>query len=189
MLTLCNLSPSTKALDLAAIRSDFPSLSEEYAGVEAAAKDTLQCLLEFQRAFSGTDEEGGASDPAGTNGEAGWRALSDTHESYMAFVREEVDRWHRKTMLASSAGAKRGHLRSLSQSVSSQVSALMADPTLVTKRTHIAKNSKDHRVLCSTPRKRGASTSGADDLSDEDNPETNLLEVSGGHKKLSFSAV
>ena len=78
-----------------------------------------------------------------------WKLLSNCHGSYMSYISNEVDRWQRKTMLTS--GNKHA-LKSLTQTVSSQVRALMQDPSLVSRRTHVTRNS-NHRVLCSFKRK------------------------------------
>ena len=65
-------------------------------------------------------------------------------------------------------------LRSFTQSVSSQVRNLMQDPSLVARRTHIAKNS-DHSVLCSFAKKSKVQMDDGN-AADEENVERNFLE-------------
>ncbi|UPR01658.1 apoptosis antagonizing transcription factor [Chloropicon primus] len=186
LLAGANKMPQTEEVE--AIKSDFPSLSKEYEEVEQVAKDALQQLVDFQTAFSRDawnslddeeeEEQTGQKSGGIQSAEEGWKALSDCHDGYMRHVRDEVDRWQRKTMLTS-AGAKRGNLRALTQSISTQVRTLMEDPALVARRTHIAKNSENHRVLCSFSAKaRERENDGEVERASayDDNAEANLFE-------------
>ena len=128
------------------INSSFPALGKEYEEVKKAADETLRCLLDFESALSAREGSPDLAPKRAGEGETDrlWRALTDSHDQRMPYIRQEIDRWQRKTTLTT--GTKQG-LRSLTQTVSSQVRALMEDPALVARRTHIAK-STDHRVLC-----------------------------------------
>lgn len=133
------------------------SLSKEYAGIRSRASDLLGDLLGFQAGLQGLNPEleagSNASFPRPAEAEKDdgrltehwWNALCECHDSYIGHVSSELDRWQRKTTFAS---APKAGLKALNQSVSSHIKSLLADPALVSRRTHIAKNS-GHRVLCS----------------------------------------
>ena len=142
-----------------AIKRDFPSLASEYAEVEQAAREALGCLVGLQRALVEAAEGESAAPEEGevevADAEEGWGALNGCHDSYIGRVVEELDRWHRKATLGSAAGARRGQLKALTQTISSQVRVLTDDPQRVARRTHIASNTDGHRVLCSFAGGRG----------------------------------
>jgi protein AATF/BFR2 len=76
-----------------------------------------------------------------------WSQLDESYQRFIPFRDASIDRWHRKTVLASGSAA-RGGLKVLNQSVSSQVQLLMRDSQRVVERTRLPK--RLCRPLCST---------------------------------------
>jgi protein AATF/BFR2 len=76
-----------------------------------------------------------------------WSQLDEAYQRFVPFRDASIDRWHRKTVLASGSAA-RGGLKVLNQSVSSQVQLLMRDSQRVVERTRLPK--RLCRPLCST---------------------------------------
>ncbi|KAG7673911.1 hypothetical protein Ndes2526B_g02616 [Nannochloris sp. 'desiccata'] len=76
-----------------------------------------------------------------------WSQLDESYQRFVPFRDAAIDRWHRKTVLASGSAA-RGGLKVLNQSVSSQVQLLMRDSQRVVERTRLPK--RLCRSLCST---------------------------------------
>ncbi len=134
-----------------------PSLSQpplpRYAQLASAARSTLEDLLSLQHTLMDRHPAIAAPqqqqqhqtpsqqpDPASEDGDEGgdgtssstdalWARISSHHASLSAFHCPALDSWHRRTVLASGAGALRNRgLRALAQSVSSQVAAIMRDP-------------------------------------------------------------
>lgn len=75
-----------------------------------------------------------------------WGRLDDAYNRFIPFRDAAVDRWHRKTMLASGTAA-RGGLKVLNQTISSQVKMLMQDVDRVVERSRMPKRSIT--ALCS----------------------------------------
>ena len=75
-----------------------------------------------------------------------WSQLDEAYQRFVPFRDASIDRWHRKTVLASGSAA-RGGLKVLNQSVSSQVQMLMTDSQRVVERTRLPK--RICRPLCS----------------------------------------
>lgn len=76
-----------------------------------------------------------------------WEEMECSGKVLAAFRDLSLDRWHKRVRLSSGAGALRSSLRSLDQSISSQVAALMRDTARVVKRSHLPLTACP-KVLC-----------------------------------------
>lgn len=74
-----------------------------------------------------------------SNSDAAWEAVEGAVSDVSGFRDAALDRWHRRTVLASGAGALRGSsgLRALGASVSQQVASLMADTGRLVARSRL----------------------------------------------------
>lgn len=70
----------------------------------------------------------------GTSVDALWQDIEDAHAQFAPIRDDSVDRWHRKTMLATGRAALKGQMSALNQSLSQQVAAQMRDPTRALER-------------------------------------------------------
>lgn len=100
------------------------------------------------RTAAGLSAEGGTAAAQGaghefagtcSSGPAAWCAVDGAISSLAGFRDAALDKWHRRTVLASGTAALRGSsgLRALQQSVSSQVAALMADKAKLISRSQL----------------------------------------------------
>ncbi|KAL3152741.1 hypothetical protein ABBQ38_012331 [Trebouxia sp. C0009 RCD-2024] len=142
-----------------------PILAESYAGLIGSASETIDELLTLHTALveqhpaaqevvlAGTVASGKRNrEEEEQDGEEEvsvlkWRRIDEEYRKLILFRDASVDRWHRKTMLISGAGAAKGNLRALNQSVSSQVALLMKNPTKLARRSGVSAEQRP-RVLC-----------------------------------------
>ena len=68
-----------------------------------------------------------------------WQMVDDSYTLLVPFRNASIDRWHRKTLLAAGTAAAKGNLRVLNQSISAQVSMMVADPGRLIKRARLPK--------------------------------------------------
>lgn len=80
---------------------------------------------------------------------AAWPLIEALEARFEPFRNEEIDRWHRRTLLASGQIALRGGpgLRALNQALSHQVSEVLRNPDRALARTQRRRQAHD-RVLC-----------------------------------------
>lgn len=139
------------------------ALAQGYATLVSSASQTIDELLELhsalvdqhpaaqQIALDVTKASSSKRSREEEDGEAEsvskWQRIDEEYRKLTPFRDASIDRWHRKTMLISGAGALKGNLRALNQSVSSQVALLMKDPTKLARRTGVSSEQRP-RVLC-----------------------------------------
>jgi len=130
------------ARDAAAVVNDLlgllSSMEEQHPAIGEAAE--AAGVGNNKRKHPDNDEEQEISDKL-------WSQLDESYQRFAPFRDASIDRWHRKTVLASGSAA-RGGLKVLNQSVSSQVQLLMRDSQRVVERTRLPK--RLCRPLCST---------------------------------------
>ena len=125
-----------------------------YEALRLAAGSTLQQMVELQAALMRTEvEAAGAVGAAAAPSAAAWKALQRLDRKLVPFCTGAIDKWHRRTMLATGVGAAKGGLKVLTQSVSSQVAALLRDSDKVLKRMRV--RSSEARVFCQPPFEAG----------------------------------
>jgi len=121
---LCEAAHAT----LAALLALTDAMAEAAPAVGAAAGERGGALrARAKRAREGYD--------AAPSAAGGWAALEAQAAALAPFRDASVDRWHRRTQLASGAGALRSNMRALDQSVSAQVAAAMRDTERAVART------------------------------------------------------
>ncbi|DBB16021.1 TPA: hypothetical protein ACH3X3_003386 [Trebouxia sp. C0006] len=149
----------------AAVLSADQGLAQGYAGLVATASDVIDEMLALhsalveqhpaaqQSAEASVAANGKRQRQEAEHGDEGvdsaqkWQRIDEEYRKLVPFRDASVDRWHRKTMLISGAGAVKGNLRALNQSVSSQVALLMKDPTRLARRCGVSAQQRP-RVLC-----------------------------------------
>lgn len=77
------------------------------------------------------------SSESGSGSAAVWTRLTEMHQSFAPFRDASIDRWQRKTLLASGRGAMKANLKALNQSVSQQVAALMREGPRAVQKTQM----------------------------------------------------
>lgn len=109
-----------------------------------------------------------------------WSEVESHHRVLAPFRDAALDKWHRRTVLSSGAGALRNQLRALNQSITTQVAAVMRDPGKFIKRTQLLR-ALCPRVLCGGPAEPEAMTGetegeekghGVSSLEEDRDPET-----------------
>ena len=133
-----------------------------YESLRLAAGSTLQQMVELQAALMRTEvDAAGVVGAAAAPSAAAWKALKRLDRKLVPFCTEAIDKWHRRTMLATGVGAAKGGLKVLTQSVSSQVAALLRDSDKVLKRSRV--RSSEARVFCQPPFEAGGTANGGEE--------------------------
>jgi protein AATF/BFR2 len=135
------------ARDAAAVVDDLlgllSSMEEQHPAIEEAAK--AAGVESTKRKHPDNDAE--KDEEKQEVSDKLWSQLDESYQRFIPFRDASIDRWHRKTVLASGSAARAG-LKVLNQSVSSQVQLLMRDSQRVVERTRLPK--RLCRPLCST---------------------------------------
>ena len=98
----------------------------------AAAPEAGAEVAEAVGADNGNEH---AADTAGCGSAAAdtsdqlWAEVCGAEQRFAPFRDAAIDKWHRKTMLATGHTALRGQMQALNQSLSQQVAAMLRDPT------------------------------------------------------------
>jgi protein AATF/BFR2 len=102
--------------------------------------DIMEVLLERQSVAAGIEVEGvvvgrkrGRSDGSSLN--TLWADIEAAQKQFEPLRDASVDRWYRKTLLATGRAAMRSQMHTLNQSLSQQVTALMRNPARAVERS------------------------------------------------------
>lgn len=175
--------------------------AEVAAAKREAAAVLGECMDAMHELLARTVEDGGApageapgaqiaeaaSASASAAGEAvgdvcgaAWPLIEALEERFKPFRNEEIDRWHRRTLLASGQVAMRGGggLQALNQPMSHQVSELLRNPDRALARTQRRRQAHD-RVLCE-PSAAAAAAAAGPDSEDEEGTEEGAAQPGGG---------
>ncbi|KAJ7528645.1 hypothetical protein O6H91_15G012000 [Diphasiastrum complanatum] len=160
-IVLQKVVTNANRLPLGQSRLIFCSTVEEtrkaYEQLKTSALRTLDCLMDLQEAFIDQnaavneaytsvvkDGDKEAQVPLANPGEGldhTWKKLDLLYSRIVPYRNNSVDRWYRKTQIATGAAAIRGRLHAFDQSISQQVSAAMREPSRLIRRMQLKKSS------------------------------------------------
>ncbi|KAJ7551786.1 hypothetical protein O6H91_06G028400 [Diphasiastrum complanatum] len=115
-----------------------------YEQLETSALRTLDCLMDLQEALidqNAAINEAYTSVVKGEGLDHTWKKLDLLYSRIVPYRNNSVDRWYRKTQIATGAAAIRGRLHAFDQSISQQVSAAMREPSRLIRRMQLKKSS------------------------------------------------
>eukprot|EP00192_Tetraselmis_astigmatica_P005813 CAMPEP_0117677686 /NCGR_PEP_ID=MMETSP0804-20121206/16876_1 /TAXON_ID=1074897 /ORGANISM="Tetraselmis astigmatica, Strain CCMP880" /LENGTH=452 /DNA_ID=CAMNT_0005486983 /DNA_START=116 /DNA_END=1474 /DNA_ORIENTATION=- len=124
-------------------------LAAEVSSLIQAASESHETLLELQSALESTNSaihqqhDGDASrgdsetEPGVRSVEEQWERLDAGWMRAQPFIDASIDRWHRKTMLGTGGAALRSKLKSLAQSPSQHLAAILSEPSKLVARVQL----------------------------------------------------
>ncbi|XP_023881706.2 LOW QUALITY PROTEIN: uncharacterized protein LOC111994078 [Quercus suber] len=140
------------------IRSSFCNSDEgvntAYSDLITSSKNTLDSLLELQEALleknpSVAESSDGNSERSSKHSEASknsnaegdeWSRVSQLHLRIASFRDKSIDKWQRKTEVATGAAAIKGKLHAFNQNISEQVADYMRDPSRMLKQMQLRRS-------------------------------------------------
>ncbi|KAL4600036.1 hypothetical protein ACB092_11G169000 [Castanea dentata] len=141
------------------IRSSFCNSDEgvntAYSDLLTSSKNTLDSLLELQEALleknpsiaessDGNSERSSKHSEASKNsnveGDEDWSRVSQLHLRIASFRDKSIDKWQRKTEVATGAAAIKGKLHAFNQNISEQVADYMRDPSRMLKQMQLRRS-------------------------------------------------
>lgn len=146
----------TAALDTAdGVADKVATAKSAAAAVLGECMDTMHELLTRIAESADTPAASGAGEQVAALGgtanacEGAWPLIEKLENRFAPFRNEEIDRWHRRTLLASGQVAMRGGggLQALNQPLSYQVADVLRNPERALSRTRRRRQQHD-RVLC-----------------------------------------
>ena len=102
-----------------------------------------------------------------------WQEMEAADKAFAPFRDSALDRWHRKTMLATGKSAMKSQLKALNQSLSQQVAVMMRDPTRAISRTRPPLATRP-KPLCEATTSASATTEGEEIVGASDTPSAGL---------------
>ncbi|KAF3963038.1 hypothetical protein CMV_012528 [Castanea mollissima] len=141
------------------VRSSFCNSDEgvntAYLDLITSSKNTLDSLLELQEALleknpsvaessDGKSERSSKHSEASKNsnveGDEDWSRVSQLHLRIASFRDKSIDKWQRKTEVATGAAAIKGKLHAFNQNISEQVADYMRDPSRMLKQMQLRRS-------------------------------------------------
>lgn len=164
----------------------------EAAAVLGDCMDAVHALI--ARTVEGTAVPGAAGGGPGSQAtergaepgacEAVWPLVEALEARFQGFRDEEVDRWHRRTLLASGQVAMRGAgLQALNQPLSRQVAEVLRNPDRALARTRRRRQEHD-RVLCEPAAAPRVAPGHGDDASEGTGEDDVAVAQEGGRVEL-----
>ncbi|GAQ83435.1 hypothetical protein KFL_001480040 [Klebsormidium nitens] len=166
------------------VRAGLEKLSEAAGGLLEKLLAAQQGLLEQNDSIAAARDqamnENGKRERTQDDGASTvdrlWEQMDEQYNSWLPYRNASVDRWQRKTLLATGAAAGRGKLRAINQSVTSQIASALRDPARLLGRTRIkadAVHAFGQRAFPSASQTSGEAAAAADaDGPDADEPIT-----------------
>jgi protein AATF/BFR2 len=150
---------SSNRLPQELVRSSFCDSDEgvntTYSDLITSSKKTLDSLLELEEALleknpsivQSTDGNSGrsskhseASKNSNVEGDKDWSMVSQMHMRIASFRDNSINKWQRKTEVATGAAAIKGKLQAFNQNISEQVANYMRDPSRMLKRMQLRRS-------------------------------------------------
>ncbi|EPS70843.1 hypothetical protein M569_03915, partial [Genlisea aurea] len=141
---------NSNRLPLEPVRSLFCELENEvskaYSDLITSSEKTLDAILELQQALlannpqimsSGEDTKRMAAEPSCSSNDDDtdeeWSKVLEIQSRMASFRNASIDKWQRKTLVATGAAAIKDKLHAFNQSTSQQVASYMRDPSKMVK--------------------------------------------------------
>lgn len=120
------------------------SLTKAYSSLISSSKHALKSILELQKVLIKKNPaiDGKNEDLANDNDrdDKEWRNIDQIQRRMALFRNSAVDKWHRKTQVATGAAAFKGKLLAFNQNMSEQVATYMRDPSRMIKRMQLRRS-------------------------------------------------
>ncbi|KAK8916287.1 hypothetical protein KSP39_PZI022749 [Platanthera zijinensis] len=123
------------------------SVGQAYSELISSSKKTLDSILELQEALVENNQsiiQGSCEDENVSTLEIedeDWSKIFSFHNRIAPFRNNSIEKWHRRTQVASGAAAFSGKLSAFNQSVSDQVTGYMRDPNRMIRQMQLRRSS------------------------------------------------